>query len=182
MRGETAETKKLDPEPANARTMPAMRLFAAAVAVAALAAVLVATLRPVHADAAQALYISGLKVAGDKPVSIVRLTNTSTYAADVFHVHYTIHDAAGGVAVSSPGAGDGAELRAGHTLELDLGAIITQYRLSYDITTPYSGDVQFTAYGDAGYFSSFNSGVIHVEVEQHDGAAIHDAAVQWFSQ
>src|SRR5262252_8837572 len=85
MRGETAETKKLDPERAIARTMAAMRLLAVAVALLALAAVLVATLSTVHADAAQALYISGLKVSGSKPVAIVRLTNTSTYAADVFH-------------------------------------------------------------------------------------------------
>jgi hypothetical protein len=184
MRCEAAETKKLDPGPANAGKMKPMRLIALAVVAAllTLAAILFATSGPVHADAAQSLYISGLRVAADKPVSIVRLTNTSPDAADVFYVHYTIHDAASGAAVSRLAAGDGAQLRAGRTLELDLGAIIAQYRQSLDVTSTYSGAVQLTAYGEGGYYHSFGSGVIHVEVEQHEGAAIHDGAVQWLSQ
>jgi hypothetical protein len=67
-------------------------------------------------------------------------------------------------------------------VQLDLGAIITQYRLSLDVTSTYSGAVQFTAYGDGGFYRSFGPDVIHVEVEQHEGAAIHDGAVQWLSQ
>jgi hypothetical protein len=159
-----------------------MRFCLAALAVLTLVGVLVATLRPVRADAAQALYISGLRVAAKQRVSIVRLTNASPDAPDVFYVHYTIKDAATGLPVSRPGAGDGAELRPGRTLELDLGAIITQYRLSLGVESTYSNPVQFTAYGEGGYFHSFGSGVIHVEVEQHEGAAIHDGAVQWLNQ
>jgi len=160
----------------------AMRLLAFSLVLAAVAAVLAATLSTVHADDAQFLNISGLRVAANKPVSIVRLTNASPNAADVFYVHYTVHDAATGVAVSRPGAGDGAQLRPGRTLELNLGAVITQYRLANDVTSTYSGAVQFTAYGEGGVFKAFNSGVIHVEVEQHEGGAIHDGAVQWLSQ
>ncbi len=159
-----------------------MRFLAVVAAVLTLAAVLFATFRPVHADAAKLLYVSGLRVAAGKPVCIVRLTNTSPDAADVFYVHYTIHDAATGTGVSAYGAGAGAQLSPGKTLQLDLGAIITQYRLSMDVTSTYSGAVQFTAYGEGGFFRSFGPDVIHVEVEQHEGAAIHDGAVQWLSQ
>jgi hypothetical protein len=159
-----------------------MRFLAVVAAVLTLAAVLFATFRPVHADASKLLYVSGLRVAANKPVCIVRLTNTSPDAADVFYVHYTIHDAVAGAPVSASGAGLGAQLSPGKTVQLDLGAIITQYRLSLDVTSTYSGAVQFTAYGDGGFYRSFGPDVIHVEVEQHEGAAIHDGAVQWLSQ
>ena len=159
-----------------------MRKLVLTVAAVALVAGLVATLRPVKADLAHSLLVSGMKVAGKRRIAIVRLTNTSPDAADVFYVHYTIRDGLTGAAVSLPGAGLGAQLSPGKTVELDLGAIVTQYRLSNDVTSTYSGDVQFVAFGEGGFYRSFGPGVVHVEVEQHEGRAIHDAAVQWVSQ
>jgi hypothetical protein len=159
-----------------------MRKLALTVAALAVVAALVATLRPVKADVTHTLYVSGMKVAGKKRIAIMRLTNTSPDAADVFYVHYTIRDALSGNAVSMPGAGLGAQLSPGKTIELDLGAIITQWRLANEVTSLYSGDVQVVAFGEGGFYRSFGPDVVHVEIEQHEGRAIHDAAVQWVSQ
>jgi len=152
------------------------------VALALAAGGLFVALRPARAEQRRTLYVSGLKVLGKKRVSIVRLTNTSDQAADSFLVHYTIRDAATGDPVSQPGAGLGAQILPGRTLELDLGAIIAQYRLSFDVTSPYSGAVQFVAYGEGGFYHTFGPDVIHVEIEQHEGSAIHDGAAAWFDE
>jgi hypothetical protein len=110
----------------------------------------------------------------------VRLTNTSPNAADVFSVHYTIRDAAGGVALSQTGAGLGAQLAPGKTLELDLGRIVANYRATFEVG-PYTGPVRFDAFGDDGIFTEFAPDTIHVEVEQREGAVVRDAAVDWLT-
>lgn len=145
------------------------------------AAVLAFTLRPARAQTPLLLTISGLEIAGAKPVCLVRLTNTSPHAADVFSVHYTVRDTSQGFALSQPAAGQGAQLAPGKTLELDLGKIVAGYRAGFDVG-PFTGPVQFVAFGEDGFFREFAPDTIHVEVEQTEGAVVRDAAVQWFVQ
>ncbi len=157
-----------------------MRLRTAALLLVAAAAAAGAWLavRPSRAQTQATLYVSGLAIKAAKPVCIVRLTNVSPDAADVFLVHYTVRDTSAGIPLSAPGAGTGAPLLPGHTLELNLGNIVALYRAGFEVG-PYTGPVQFVAYGEGGFSHEFGPGTIHVEVRQTEGAAIHDAAIQW---
>lgn len=157
-----------------------MRLLPAALALAAVTVALAWLLGPARGATETLLYVSGLRIEGDKPVSIVRLTNTSPNAADAFVVHYTIRETSRGFPVSEPGAGIGAQLLPGRTLTIDLGKVVTAYRRAHEVG-PYTGEVQFVAFADAAPFRTFSPDTIHVEATQVEGAAKRDAVVQWFN-
>jgi hypothetical protein len=136
--------------------------------------------RPSRAQTSSVLHVSGMALAGSKPVAIVRLTNASPNPADIFSVHYTVRDVSAGIPLSHPGAGIGAELRPGRSIELDLGKIVTQYRAGVDVG-PFTGPIQFVAYGEGGSLREFGPDTIHVEVRQVEGSAVRDAAVEWLA-
>ena len=181
MRRGTAEAKKLDPAMAAARTMAAVRLLPSALVLALGAGALAWFLGPAHGATETLLYVSGLKIEGDKPVAFVRLTNTSPNAADIFLVHYTIRETSKGISISEPGAGIGAQLVPGRTLTLDLGKVVTAYRRAHEVG-PYTGTVQFVAFAEGGAFRTFSPDTIHVETSQIEGGATRDAVAQWFNQ
>jgi hypothetical protein len=181
MRRGTPEAKKLDPEMADARTMPAVRLLPSALVLAALAGALAWFLGPARGATETLVYVSGLKVEGEKPVCFVRLTNTSPNAADIFLVHYTIRETSRGIAISEPGAGIGAQLVPGKSLTIDLGKVVTAYRRAHEVG-PYTGTVQFVAFAEGGAFRTFSPDTIHVESTQIEGASTRDGVVQWFNQ
>ena len=157
-----------------------MRFLVAGLALAAFAAAATRFV-PVRGAAPMLLYVSGMRIDGVKPVAHVRLTNTSTAPSDVYSVHYTIRETGAGIPISDPGAGLGAQLLPGRTLDLDLGAIVTQYRAARG-AGPYSGTVQFVAFAEGGLAHDFGPQVIHVECTQSEGAALYDGVAQWTSQ
>ena len=151
----------------------------ALVALSAIAALVAASqVVPARAQSAQILYVSGLRIDGSKPIAKVRLTNTSPNAADAFNVHYTIRETGAGIALSEVGAGLGAQLLPGHSLELDLGKIVALWRAAHDVG-PYKGDVQFIAVAEGGYFREFGPDTIHVAATQVEGRALRDAVEHW---
>lgn len=161
--------------------MPRVRLLPAALALAASAGALAWFLGPARGATESLVYVSGMKIEGDKPVAFVRLTNTSPNAADIFLVHYEIHETSRGILLSAPGAGIGAQLVPGHTLTIDLGKVVTAYRKAHEVG-PYTGTVHFQAVAEGGAFRTFSPDTIHVESTQIEGAATRDAVVQWFNQ
>jgi hypothetical protein len=158
--------------------MAPMRRLAVGIVLAAASAW---TVRSVRAEDRQLLVISGLSVVAEKPVCLVRLTNISPNAADIFSVHYTVRSTGSGVALSRPAAGIGAQLGPGKTLELNLGEVVAAYRRTFGVG-PYTGPVQFIAYGEDGAFREFAPDTIHVSVEQTEGKVVRDAAIEWLTQ
>jgi len=134
-------------------------------------------LEQARADGDTTLYISGLDI-GPKKQVIVRLRNTSTHASDVLSVHYTVRDPSAGVPLSQPGAGNGAQLRPGDTLELDLGAIVNAFRAEREVSG-WNGPVHFVAFGTGGNFGDFGPETVQVEAVQTVGRARFTAAVEW---
>lgn len=124
------------------------------------------------------LYVTGLHIGG-KTRAVVRLTNTSPNAADAFALHYTVQAANAGESLSLPGAGvSGAPIYNGHTLELDLGAIVNAYRASRD-AGPFTGPVRLVAFADDGAYLPFGPETVHVTAVQTEGAARFEPLVQW---
>jgi hypothetical protein len=158
-----------------------VRTVFALVALAALAVAALWSLRPARAQTPRLLAISGMRIVRDKPIARVRITNVSPDAADVFFLHYTIRDTSAGIALSEPGAGDGAQLIPGRAIELDLGKIVTNFRASREVG-PYTGTVQFVAFAEGGFTHEFGPEIIHVEAVQTEGAAIYDGVVAWLTQ
>jgi hypothetical protein len=158
---------------------PALLISLAAACVAAGAAAW--SLRPARAEDSKVLYVSGMRIAGDKPIAKVRLTNTSPNAADVFTVHYTVRDPSAGIALSEAGAGLGAQLLPGHVLEIDLGKVVSIWRTAHEVG-PYAGPIQFVAYGEGGFTLAFGPDTVHVEATQQEGAAVYEGVAQWLVQ
>lgn len=160
-----------------------MRLAAvpAVLALAAAAAIAVRQAGPARGAGPGTLWISGMRIDGTKPAARVRLTNVSASPSDVYSVHYTIRETGAGIPISEPAAGLGAQLLPGHALDLDLGAIVTQYRAAHG-AGPYGGTVQFVAFAEGGLAHDFGPEVIHVECTQIEGSAIFEGVVQWTSQ
>ncbi len=157
-------------------------LLLIALAVAAGAAALFATrAAPARALGTATLHVTGLDV-GKGRRAIVRLYNTSTHASDVFAVHYTIYalDTLNGnpVALSRPGAGNGAQLIPGDTLELDLGAIVAAYRAERELGA-WDAPIRFVAFGAGGNFERFGPETIAATALQTDGKATFAPAVTW---
>jgi len=128
-----------------------------------------------RADSNDTLYISGLEI-GRGRKAIVRLRNTSTHLSDVLTVNYTVRDPSIGHPLSQIGIG--AQLLAGQTLELDLGAIVNAYRASLEVSG-WDGPVQFVAFGDGGHFGDFGPETVQVEALQTVKRATFAAHVEW---
>jgi hypothetical protein len=125
------------------------------------------------------LYISGMRIDGEKPVAILRLTNTSENPSDIMSFQYTIRGPDSGAPMSTPGGGPtGVALRPGRTVELDLGKIATGYRRSLGLG-PYTGPVQFVATASGGLVRKFGPGTVHVDAQQTHGKAKYQASVEW---
>ncbi len=161
------------------------RLSVPVIALAALAAVVggVAATTPVFrppralAATSETLYVSGLEI-GKGRRALVRLRNVAASGGDVYSVHYTVRDPAGGVPISLPGAGDGARLAPGETLQLDLGPLVDAYRAERGLG-PYEGPVQFVAFGTAGAIEAFGRETIVPEGIQSIGKATYEVAAEW---
>jgi len=156
-----------------------------------LAAVLAGTLavvltRPGEARAVgiATLHVEGLDV-GRGQRAIVRLHNTSEHPADVYSVNYTVYAqqtlSDTPVALSQPGAGVGARLAPGQTLELDLGAIVDAYRAQQEVG-PWDAPLRLVAFGTGGSFLAFGPGSVQVEALQTDGSATYAAPVRWITE
>lgn len=158
-----------------------LAVLAAATAAAALVAV---RSEPAEAAGIATLHVTGLDI-GKKESAIVRLHNTSTHASDVFSVHYTVfaHDTLfdNPVALSLPGAGNGAQLRAGDTLELDLGEIVAAYRARQGAGT-WDAPIRFVAFGTGGNFERFGPETIVAEALQTRRGATYQANVHWVDE
>lgn len=125
------------------------------------------------------LYISGMRIDGEKPVAIVRLTNVSENSSDIMSFHYTIRGPDSGAPMSTPGAGStGVALRPGRTVELDLGKIATGYRRSLGLG-PYKGPVQFVATASGGLVRKFGKDTVQVDAQQTQGSAKYQVNVEW---
>lgn len=158
-----------------------MRLALALLLVLGAAAAAVVAARPAARaqEAPWTLYVSGLRIGG-KSRAVVRVRNTSGRSLDFYALHYTVRDV-DGVALSRVGAGpSGAALRAGHTLDLDLGEIVDRYRAEFGVG-PFSGPVQFVAYSEDGPAATrpFGPDVVQVEAVQTEGRATYTAVVEW---
>ena len=154
-----------------------LMLLAAAAAAGALVVV-----RPdaARAEGTATLHVTGLDI-GRGESAIVRLHNTSTHS-DSFSVHYTVyaHDTLfdNPVALSLPGAGNGAILRAGDTIELDLGEIVAAYRLQQGAGA-WDAPLRFVAFGTGGNTERFGPETIVAEALQSRGGATYPANVTW---
>lgn len=152
---------------------------AAGGAVAAGAAFLAGTRDARAQEVTPLLYISGMRIDGEKPVAIVRLTNTSENSSDIMSFHYTIRGPDSGAPMSTPGAGStGVALRPGRTVELDLGKIATGYRRSLGLG-PYTGPVQFVATASGGLVRKFGKDTVQVDAQQTLGSTKYQANVEW---
>lgn len=124
------------------------------------------------------VYVSGLRIDGKKSRVIVRFTNTSPNLADTYKVHYTV-EAPDGNPLTLLGAGiDGAPLVGRRSLELDLGAIVADYRRSVGVG-PYAGPVRLVVSGEPGAYTMFGPETVHVAVVQTEGAARFEPLVEW---
>ena len=130
-----------------------------------------------RAEDESTLYISGLDIGPGKK-AIVRLRNTSTRAADTLTVHYTVRDPSIGHPLSALGAGIGARLAAGDTLELDLGEIVDAHRATQEVGG-WDGPVQFVAFGTGGQFGDFGPETVQVEAVQKVKRAQFTLPVEW---
>lgn len=161
--------------------MGAMRpasLLALLAAVATAAALWFARPAPVRAAETATLHVTGLDV-GPRERAVVRLYNSSRQA---FAVHYTVFALdtlyESPVALSLPGAGVGAQLLPGDTLELDLGEIVTAYRAQQGASA-WDAPIRFVAFGTTSGAERFGPETILAEALQTEGGATYRPAVTW---
>ena len=127
-------------------------------------------------DSDATAYVSGLRI-GKRAQAIVRLHNASRHPGDTYSVHYTVRHTEAGQSLSLPGAGDGARLSPGQTIELDLETIVNQYRATFGVGG-FDGPVQFVAFGTGGV-NPFGAETVSVEAVQVEGAAKFEPLVEW---
>ena len=147
-------------------------LLAAATLVAA-----VFVLRAGAQESGATVYVSGIEI-GRKDRALVRFHNASTFAGDVYSVNYTVRHTDAGQPLSFPGAGDGARLRPGETIELDLGPIVNTYRAGLELGE-FDGPVQLVAFGSGGIMNEFGPDTVIVQAIQKDGGASFAPLVEW---
>jgi hypothetical protein len=166
-----------------------VRIYIAAAIAAAAAGVAAARLGTpaVRADTVPgALYVSGLRVDGDKPTAFIDISNRSDspddyYAISVLFFHADGHRAADQLDIASP-------LTSGKSITINVGGIVSAYRASNEIA-PFKGPVQVVIYGytctDLGTCQSaavarpFGPEVIYASAVQTEGRVTYDGVVQW---
>lgn len=153
---------------------PVLLALAAAVA----AVVLVPSSEPARAAGTATLHVTGLDI-GKGERALVRLHNAGKSS---FVVSYTVfaHDTLNDnpVALSALGAGDGARIFAGDTLELDLGPIVDAYRAQQEVG-PWDAAIRFVAFGTSAGDERFGPETIVAEALQVRGRAAFPAVVTW---
>ena len=157
----------------------ARRLFAAAALLVVATAGAALTVRALgDAPAPSTVWITGMRIDGNKTTARVRITNVSGDATNFFSVHYTVQAPGGGEPLSRLAAGpDGATLLNGRTVELDLGEIVTAYRASFGAPA-YRGPVRLVAYATSTGVP-FGPDTVQVTAVQKEGAAMFDPLVEW---
>jgi len=128
-------------------------------------------------DRVKTLVVSGLQIGVAKsPHAWVRIRNCTK--TESFTVHYTVQSV-DGEPLSAPGAGpSGVVLFAGRTLDLDLGAVVAQYRAQFE-AGPFTGPARLVAYGEGGIFETFGPETIHVSAHQVEAPAKFEPMVEW---
>jgi hypothetical protein len=159
--------------------MRAALLTALVAAAAASAAVVMTRPGDARATGTATLHVTGLDI-GKGEKAVIRLHNTTSSS---YLVHYTVfaHDTLNGnpVALSALGAGDGARLFGGDTLELDLGPIVTAYRAEQE-AGEWDAPLRFVAFGSDGLSGErFGPETIVAEALQTRGKATYRADVTW---
>lgn len=156
------------------RNLPTLRLVAVCAALATAGLFLLAHRGEAQEETAT-LYVSGI-VIGKRNTALVRLHNASPSVGDVFTVEYRVRHTDGGQTLYAVPAG--APLRPGQTLELDLGAIVNDFRAGQELPD-FEGPVQFVAFGTGGVFRSFGPDSVVAEALQEQRRARFAPLVEW---
>ena len=123
------------------------------------------------------LYVSGMSI-GKSRTAIVRVTNGSPVRGDAQRIFFTVRNTVNGAPLTLPGAGDGAQLFPGDTLELDLGRLVAAYRAQTGLPS-FEGTVQFVAFGSGGPIHPFGPRYTAVQAIQTERKAVYAANVEW---
>ncbi len=138
----------------------------------------VASLSPSAAadDEPDTLFVSPLEV-GRGLRAKLRLTNVSPAAGDIYDLTYTILDVKSGRLVA---AFQNVPIRAGHTLEIDVGKVIDEQRAALELDLPpFRGAVTIIVLGSGGFTNVFGRTSVIANALQQRGAVTYPSHLRW---